>query len=192
KTSLRSSRRPVTRVISLPSFSSRRSCSGSTMVGTCASRPAPTISPMVAPSLRGGDGVLQVAVEVEAPGAALAADAGLARAAEERAQVPYEEAVDPDGPGDQPGGDERGPLAVAGGDGGGQAGAGVVGQPDGLVLGVEGLERQHRAEDLLLDDLAVLGDVREQGRLVVQALAALAADDGAGARGQRPPDEAVD
>ena len=33
--------------MSLPSFSSSRSSSGSTMVGTWASRPAPTTSPMV-------------------------------------------------------------------------------------------------------------------------------------------------
>ena len=75
KTSLRSWCRPVTRVISLPSFSSSRVSSGSTMVGTWARRPAPTISPMVVPSVRRGHGVLEVAVEVEAPGAALAADA---------------------------------------------------------------------------------------------------------------------
>src|ERR1700751_4363984 len=48
------------------------------------------------------DGVLDVAVEVEAPGAALAAEAGQPGAAERRGQVADEETVDPDGAGDQP------------------------------------------------------------------------------------------
>ena len=68
---------------------------------------------MVLPSLRRGDGVLQVAVEVEAPGAALAADPGLAGAAEGGLEVADEEAVDPDGARDQLRGDVFGARAVA-------------------------------------------------------------------------------
>src|SRR6476660_6499516 len=100
------------------------------MVGTWASRPAPTISPMVLPSVRGGHGVLQVAVEVEAPGAALAADAGEAGAAERGLQVAYEEAVHPHRARDEPGGEALGALVRTGGHGGGQPEAGVIGEPD--------------------------------------------------------------
>src|SRR4051812_38072522 len=100
------------------------------MVGTWASSPAPTISPMVPPSVRRGDGVLQVAVEVEAPGASLASDAGVPGAAEGGLEVAYEEAVDPDGARDELRGDAFGALLVAGGDGGGQSEAGVVGEAD--------------------------------------------------------------
>src|SRR5690242_11312801 len=83
------------------------------IVGTCARSPAPATSPTV-PSFRCVDGVLHVAVEVEAPGAALAPDARLPGPAERRAQVADEEAVDPDGPRHQPGRHPRGPLLVAG------------------------------------------------------------------------------
>src|SRR6476469_9398129 len=162
------------------------------MVGTWASSPAPTISPMVLPSLRGGDGVLQVAVEVEAPGAALAADAGVAGAAEGGVEGASEEAVDPGRPRDEPFGDAGGAVVVAGGEGGGEPEAGGVGEGDGLVLGGEGLEGQDGAEDLLLDDLGVLGDVGEQGRGVVLALSAVAADDRPCARVEGAAHEAVD
>src|SRR5215467_9878324 len=43
------------------------------IVGTCASRPAPATSP-IAPPLSCVDGVLDIAAEVEAPGAALAGE----------------------------------------------------------------------------------------------------------------------
>src|SRR5262245_33697458 len=112
------------------------------MVGTCASSPAPTISPMGPPPLRCHDGVLQVAVEVESQVAPFAADARPAGAAERRLEVADEEAVDPDGARDEPFGDAGRAVAVAGGDGGGQAEAGVVGEPDGLVLVGEGLQGQ--------------------------------------------------
>src|SRR5262245_63373793 len=123
------------------------------MVVTCASRPAPTISPMVPPAAGRGDGVLDVAVEVEAPVAALAADARLAGAAERRLEVADEEAVDPDGARDQACGDPVGALSISGGDRRGEPEPRVVGQPYGLVLGIEGLQHQDGAEDLLLHDL---------------------------------------
>src|SRR5919202_6042447 len=80
----------------------RGTSSGSMMVGTCASRPAPTISPIGPPTARGEDAVLDVAVEVEAPRAALAADAAVPVAAERRREVADEEAVHPDRPRVQP------------------------------------------------------------------------------------------
>src|SRR5947209_2059743 len=89
------------------------------IVGTCARSPAPVTSPaaptsLMTPSFRCVDGVLNVAVEVEAPGAALAPDPRLPGAAERRAQVADEEAVDPDGPGHQLRRHPRSPLLVAG------------------------------------------------------------------------------
>ena len=47
---------------------------------------------------------------------------------------------------------------------GGEAVAAVVGQADGLVLGVEGADRQHRTEDFLAGQLHVRAYVAEQGR----------------------------
>src|SRR5215475_15892350 len=101
------------------------------IVGTCASKPAPATSP-IAPPLSCVDGVLDIAVEVEAPGAAFTANAGLPGAAERRGQVADEEAVDPDGPGDQPRRHPLGPGPVAGEQRRGQPVGGAVGQPDGL------------------------------------------------------------
>ena len=50
--------------------------------------------------------------------------------------------------------DPLGPLGVAGDQGRGQPEPGVVGHRDGLLLVGEGLDGQHRAEDLLGEDLA--------------------------------------
>src|ERR1700691_5175598 len=91
------------------------------IVGTWASNPAPVTSPILAPPFRCVDRVLHVAVEVEAPGAALPADAGLPGTAERRPQVADEEAVDPDGPGDELRRHPAGALAVAGEHGGREA-----------------------------------------------------------------------
>src|SRR5271170_1352530 len=100
------------------------------MVGTCASSPAPATSPIGVPPFWCVDGVLHVAVEVKAPGAALPADPGLPGPSERRPQVADEEAVDPDGPGDQLGRDPAGPGPVAGEDRGRQPVPGAVGQRD--------------------------------------------------------------
>src|SRR5215467_2474262 len=151
-TSARSRSSPGTRLISLPSFSSSRSAYGSMIVGTCASKPAPATSP-IAPPLSCVDGVLDIAVEVEAPGAALAADAGHSGAAERRSQVADEEAVDPDGPGDQPGGYPFGPGLIAGEQRRRQAVRGTVRQRDGFGLTGERLQGEHRAEHLVGEDL---------------------------------------
>ena len=68
-----------------------------------------------------------------------------------------------------------------------QAVVGVVGDGHGVVVGVVGDERQHRAEDLLLGDRHRVVDVGEQGRLDVPALVeaggTTAADDDGGAFG---------
>src|SRR5215467_15947646 len=164
-TSARSRSSPGTRLISLPSFSSSRSAYGSMIVGTWAKSPAPATSP-ITPPLSCVDGVLDVAVEVEAPGAALAADAGQPGAAERRGQVADEETVDPHGAGDQPRRHPLGPGLVAGEHGRRQPVGRAVGQCDGFGFAGEGLQREHRAEHLLGEDLRAGRGAAEQGRLV--------------------------
>src|SRR5215472_8134767 len=105
------------------------------IVGTCARSPAPATSPAAlasptVPSFRCVDGVLHVAVEVEAPGAALPADARLPGPAERRAQVADEEAVDPDGARHQLSRYPAGALPVTGEQHRGQPVPGPVGQRD--------------------------------------------------------------
>ena len=72
---------------------------------------------------------------------------------------------------------------------------GRVGEPDRLLLVGEGLQGEHRAEDLALDDLGVVGRRLDQRRLVPEArrgvVRAAAADDPV-ARGARALDEALD
>src|SRR5262245_56988058 len=127
---------------------------GSMTVGTWAISPQPTTLPMLPPAVRRVDAVLDVAIEIERPGAAFATDAGLAVAAEGLAQVAHEEAVVPH----QTGRDLRrhalGPLRIAGHHHGGEAVVGVVGERDGLIFGAEALQAEHRAEHLLAQDLA--------------------------------------
>src|SRR6266851_9044538 len=123
------------------------------IVGTCARSPAPATSPIELPSFRCVHGVLHLAVEVEAPGAALPADPGVPGPAERRAQVADEEAVDPDGPRDQLLRYPRGPVAVAGEQRRRQPVPGAVGQRDRLLLAGEGLQGEHGPEYLLGQDL---------------------------------------
>src|SRR5690606_28365925 len=158
-------------VISLPSLSSRRVSSGSMMVGTWAMSPAPTTSPMSSflPSVWRYDRVLHVRVEIERPGAALAADARLLRTAERRSTVAHEEAIDPDGSRDEPVGHALRVFPVAGDDDGGEAELGAVREFDHLLIGREGLHGEHRAEHLLGEDLAARLRAADEGRPVVQA-----------------------
>ena len=51
---------------------------------------------------------------------------------------------------------------------------GIVASLDGFFLGLELGNGAHRAEDLLLDDLHVFGDIREDGRFDEVTLGALA------------------
>src|SRR5437763_10654329 len=64
----------------------------------------------VTPSGRSDADVLHVAVEIERPLAALAADPAVARAAERRPEIPDEEAVHPHGASHEPGAHALGPL----------------------------------------------------------------------------------
>ena len=120
------------------------------------------------PSGRGRTDVLDVAVEVERPVAALAPDPAATAATERRGQVADEEAVDPDGSGPQPRGDALGPLRVAADERGGQPVVGAVGERDTVVLAAVRLVRQHGTEDLLAQDLAAGRGVGEDGRAEVQ------------------------
>jgi hypothetical protein len=82
--------------------------------------------------------------------------------------------VDPDGTGLEGVGDLDGGVEVLGVDGGGEAVRGRVTELDGVLLGLELGDRADRAEDLLLHDLHVFGDVGEDGGLDEVALVALA------------------
>jgi hypothetical protein len=105
----------------------------------------------------------------------LAANAAALDAAEGRSQVADAEAVDPDETcahalsdcGGMPG------LAVAHA---AQAVVGAVGQLQRLLVVGKGLQRQHRAEDLVLDDLVILLHAAEHRRLdILRAKGVLAA-----------------
>src|SRR5690606_3483043 len=139
------------------------------IVGTCEISPAPTTSPIAGPSSRSENAVLDVAVEIEAPRAALAADAADPVAPEGCGEIAHEEAVDPDGPGRQPSGDALGPVRAAGHQGRREAVLGVVGHRDALLLAAEGLQREDRTEDLLADDLGARAHVGEDRGPVVGA-----------------------
>ena len=82
--------------------------------------------------------------------------------------------VDPYGAGDQFPRDASGPAADWCPGGGGQPERDVVGQRQALVVGGEGQGDEHRAEHLLLDDLAALVGADQQGRLVVGAVGEVA------------------
>lgn len=91
--------------------------------------------------------------------------------------------VDPDGAGAEGVGDLDGRVDVLGVHGRGETVGGVVGNLDDLVLGRELGNRADGAEDFLLHDLHVLGDVGENGGLdeVSLVTVALATNDHLGA-----------
>ena len=101
---------------------------------------------------------------MEAPGAQLAADAAALEAAPGGLDEHDLRAVDPDVADLERGGDALRALVIAGDDGRDQAVVAVVGELDRLVLAREGPDRQHRPEDLLAPERAVLRDVGEDGR----------------------------
>src|SRR5437588_362409 len=175
-TSLLIRRRPVTSAISFPSLISSRTSSGSMIVGTWETSPAPTTSPI--PSLLPAGLVrrprcrahgLHVGMEVEAVPSALSPDPGVPRAAERGPQVTNEEAVHPHGPGDQGRRDAFGSLRISGIDDGRQAVVRVVGERDRFVLVRERLKGEDGAEHLVSQDLGAGWCVDEQRRPVVEA-----------------------
>ena len=117
---------------------------------------------------------LRLSVVSQSVLAQLAADTGLLVAAEGQLVVKGVVGVDPDGAGAERARDLDGGVEVLGVHGGGEAVGGVVAELDGLLLGLELSDRADRAEDLLLHDLHVLGDVGEDGGLDEVALVALA------------------
>src|SRR6516165_423782 len=119
-------------------------------IGWCATTATATISPMAKLRLEGaslhGD-VLHVAEEIEAPPAALAADARPSRSSERRVEVTDEEAIDPHGAGDDSGRHSLGAREIARVDHGREAVLGAVGQMDRLVFGIERLPGENGSED---------------------------------------------
>src|SRR5262245_61825586 len=99
--------------------------------------------------------VLHVAVEVEAPGPALAADAGVARAAERRRQLANEEAVHPQRSRDHALGDRHRALLVAAEQHAREPEACAVRDRDGFLVRRERVPGEDGPEDLALRDLEV-------------------------------------
>src|SRR5215472_1021310 len=112
--------------------------------------------------------ILHVAIEVETPVAAFAADSGIAASAERCGQFAHEEAVDPYGAGDDPLRQAHCALLALAEDHRGQAIVGTVPEPDGFFFVAEGLPGQYGSEDLALHNLHLLRHPIEQGRLEVQ------------------------
>src|SRR5918995_4955799 len=182
---------PGTSVISLPWLISSRTSAGSMIVGTCATRAAPTTSPICtlhrrphsrwgvrttfasltvlppAPPWRRTD-VLHVRVEVEAVHAAFAADTRRSRAAERRTKVANEEAVHPHRPCHETGGNAIGALPIARVQDRRQPVFRLVRERDRLLLVLERLQREDRAEHLLAEYLGAGRHVDEERRAVVQ------------------------
>ncbi len=104
------------------------------------------------------------------PGRAeLAADAGPLEAAPLGLRHVDVVGVDPDRPVAEAGRDAFGALGIRCPDRAGEAVRGVIPDGDGLVLGHEALDRQHRPEDLILGDAHRARHVGEDGRTVVEA-----------------------
>ena len=102
--------------------------------------------------------------------------------------------VEADHPGLEPLDHAQRALEVARVDVGDEAVLGVVGRGDRLVLVGEALDRRHRPEDLLVEQLGVVGDVGEHGGVVevAGAVAGVAADDRLGAAADGVLDELGD
>src|SRR5215204_1821816 len=111
---------------------------------------------------------LQVRVEIQGVVSALASYAGDAYAPEGRRQVADQEGVDPDHTGAYAAPDAVGAAHRACVHDAGEAVGRGVGEGDRLVLVGEGLERQDRAEDLVLHHLGVVGGRLYEGWLVEQ------------------------
>ncbi len=124
---------------------------------------------------------LLVGVEVDRAVAALVAEAGGLHAAERGAEVAHVVRVEPHHAGLDRLREVVRALQVARPDVGGEAVLRVVRQRERLFVGVERGDRDDRAEDLLLEDAGVGGDVGEHGRgdevAGVEALGPAAAGD---------------
>src|SRR5688572_4280372 len=108
--------------------------------------------------------VLGVGEESHGLHAALASQAGRAHAAERRAQVALQPGIDPDHAGAQLRGEAMGAVEVAGPDRGGQAVVAVVGERQRLLVAVERLQRDDRAEDLVAVARALRPQAFDDGR----------------------------
>src|SRR5579859_1770590 len=143
--------------------------------------------------------VPELGIELERVQATFSADAGLLGAAEGRAEVAQEPAVDPDHADLELGRDALGARDVAGEKRGAEAVAGVVGALDRLLLAVEGGDVAARTEDLLAHDRGVLREAGPDRGLdpgaaleLARHLEDTAARHDARALGGRPPVEGKD
>ena len=105
--------------------------------------------------------------------AKLSPDARLLVSTEGELVVQHVVLVDPDGTGAEAVGNADGGVEVGGVDGSGETVIRVVGALEDLLLRLELGDRADRAEDLLLDDLHVLGDVGEDSWLDKVSLVAV-------------------
>src|ERR1043166_5580011 len=112
-------------------------------------------------------------VFLEAPGAELAAEAGLLIPAPGRFDIGGLHVVDPDDAGTQRFYDAKGFVDIAGPDGSGQAVRRIVGDANGVGFGVEGNYRGDGTKNFFASDARGIFDVVENGRLDVIAFAEL-------------------
>src|SRR5215207_2745395 len=104
-------------------------------------------------------------------GAAFAAEAGLLRTAHRAERDRWERVVDADDAGVEPLGEPERTTRVPGEHVSGQAHLGAVGEPGGLLVGIEGEDAGRRAKHLLGGQAAVRRHVRDQGRRDPEAVA---------------------
>src|SRR5215470_17341269 len=133
----------------------------------------------------GQDDGLVLEIASETLRAELPAESRLLEAAEGRLEIDDHARVDGDAARAHARGDLRAALDVGRPDAAAQAVLRVVGDRDRLLLAAVGDHGQHRPEDLLLRDLHLVVDVREDGRLdepaLRERLRRAAADDRPGA-----------
>jgi hypothetical protein len=113
--------------------------------------------------------VLDAGVVLEPVQAQVLAVAGVLEAAVGHLGDQGDVGVDPDAAEVQGAGHAHGAAVVAGPDAGGEAVLDAVGPGQGLLLVVEALDGDDRAEDLLLDHLVVLLQAVDHGGLVEEA-----------------------
>lgn len=116
---------------------------------------------------------LYLGISFESISSQLAADTRLLEAAEGNTGVEEGSLVDPDGAGVERGRHTGSLAGVVGEDGGGETKGGVVGELESVGLVLEGSNDNDGAEDLLLDDLHVGGDVGKDSGLDEEAAVGL-------------------
>lgn len=104
---------------------------------------------------------LDFGVVLESVLSQLSTETGLLETTERHLRVKLVVAIDPDGTSLELAGDSAGSSDIGSEDSGSKTVDRVVGGFKSLLLGLKGSDNDHRAEDLLLHDLHVGGDVAE-------------------------------